>query len=157
MLLFLTITLAGNLAFSQADRFELLLLSRIVMGFGSSVIYINAIKLIERWLPLGKLAMGLGVLSAASPLGDFLSLFGLPNLYMMLDAWRPVYLGFCGVMMGVVVLDAFFIRDPPKAGEAEAGQSLGVFESLRGVASTGALLPLFVGYFVSGFSWCFWS
>lgn len=67
MLLFLTITMAGNLAFSQADRLELLLLSRIVMGFGSSVIYINTIKIIERWLPQGRLAMGLGVLSAASP------------------------------------------------------------------------------------------
>jgi len=75
----------------------------------------------------------------------------------MLDAWRPVYLGFCVLMIGVVILDALFIRDPPKTGEAEAGQSLGVFESLRGVASTGALVPLFVGYFVSGFSWCFWS
>jgi len=157
MLLFLAINVAGSLAFYTASGFEALLVSRVVMGFGASVIYINAIKLIETRLPKDRLGSGLGLLSAASPLGGFLSLLGLPYFYSLSGAWRPLYLAFCILMILLTGLNFFVIKDPPDIGEEKGAQPMNLFDSLRSIASRGALAGLLAGYTVSGFSWCFWS
>ncbi len=154
LFLFLTVTIIGNLTFWMAKGYWMLLAGQIMSGIGSSVIFINVVKVIEARMPQGNLGRGLGVLSAASPLGAFLSYSAFPLLYSMLDAWKPAYLGLTVVMMGVIALDALFIGDPEERAEAP---HMGTLEMLRNVASNDVLVPLFVGYTISGFTWGFWS
>lgn len=154
-LLFLAITISGNLAFWAARGYGMLLLGQIIIGLGSSIIYINAVKLIEKRLPASSLGRGLGVLSAASPMGSFIAYSGFPLLYSALGAWRPVYLGFTIVMAGVLILDSTLLRSPSKNERwTPSTSSMGM---LKSIASNRALLPLFIGYLISGFNWCFWS
>lgn len=157
MLLFLAINVTGNLAFFLSSGFEALLISRVVMGFGASVIYINAIKLIDTRLPRDRFGSGLGLLSAASPLGGFLSLMGLPYFYSLSGAWRPLYLAFCILMILLTGLLFFIIKNLPVFGESKEAPHMNLFDSLRSIMSRGALMGLLAGYTVSGFSWCFWS
>jgi MFS family permease len=128
-----------------------------MMGFGSSVIYINAIKLTEALLPPERLARSLGVLSAASPLGSFIALAGLPYFYSKLNAWRPAYLVANVAMLLVLALNAVFIRDTPNLEDGVRASTEGTLEMLRSVAGNKVLAPLFVGYTISGLNWSFWS
>lgn len=155
LLFFLLITIIGNFAFLSAQGYWMLLTGQMIIGFGSSIIFINAVKIIETWLPAGSLGRGLGVLSAASPLGVFLAYSGFPLFYSTQGVWRPIYLVFTLVMGVALTLDAIFISDPPRV-EGEAS-SEGGFRMLISVASNRVLIPLYIGYFVSGFNWCFWS
>jgi len=154
LLLFLAIAIVGNLAFMEAGGYQALLTSRIIMGFGSSVIFICAVKIIESRLPSGSLGRGIGFLSAASSLGSFIAYSGLPLLHSTLKSWRPAYTSLTLAFVGALALDALFVRDKLKAEEGKRRRSLDI---LRLVASNKVLLPLFVGYFISGFNWCFWS
>ena len=155
LLLFLTITISGNLVFWAARGYMMLLLGQIIIGFGSSIIYINAVKLIEKRLPTGSLGRGLGFLSAASPMGSFIAYSGFPLLYSALGMWRPIYLGFTLVMAGVLILDSTLLYSPSK--EERGTPSTSSMGMLKSVASNRVLLPLFIGYLISGFNWCFWS
>lgn len=157
LLLFLAVTVIGNLTFWGANRYWMLLAGQIVAGFGSSVIFINAVKIIEERLPTGSLGRGLGFLSAASPLGSFLSYSLFPLLYSALDAWRPAYLGLTIAMMAVIALDALFLKEPERGEERVGVSSKGAYETIKDVASNEVLFPLFVGYTISGFNWSFWS
>ena len=157
MLVFLTLSFLGNMAFWEARGYEALLLSQIMMGFGSSVIYINAIKLIEALLPHERLARSLGVLSAASPLGSFIALAGLPYFYSKFDDWRPAYLVANAVLLIVLALNAIVVRDPPNLEDGGNASTEGTLETLRSVTGNKVLAPLFVGYTISGLNWSFWS
>jgi MFS family permease len=157
MLTFLTLSFLGNMAFWGARGYEGLLLSQIMMGFGSSVIYINAIKLTEALMPPERLARSLGILSAASPLGSFIALAGLPYFYSKLDAWRPAYLAANAVLLLVLSLNAVVIRDPTNLEDDGSVSTGGTLEMLRSVAGNKVLAPLFVGYTISGLNWSFWS
>jgi nitrate/nitrite transporter NarK len=154
LLLFLAIAIVGNVAFMVAGGYPAILTSQIIIGFGSSVVFICAVKIIEAWLPSESLGRNLGVLSAASSLGSFIAYSGLPLLHSTFKSWRPAYMGLTLAMVGALALIALLVRDKPKAEEKKNRRSL---EVLRSVASNRVLLPLFVGYFISGFNWCFWS
>jgi MFS family permease len=156
-LAFLALSLLGNLAFWGAREFETLLLSQLVMGFGSSIIYINSIKLIEALLPAERLARSLGVLSAASPLGSFVALAGLPYFYSTLNVWRPAYLAATLALLLILALNAVHIHDPPNFASHGSVSTGGALEMLRSLAGYKVLTPLFVGYTISGLNWSFWS
>jgi MFS family permease len=156
-LTFLTLSFLGNMAFWGARGYEGLLLSQIMMGFGSSVIYINAIKLTEALMPPERLARSLGILSTASPLGSFIALAGLPYFYSKLNAWRSVYMVANVAMLFILALNAVLIRDPPNLEDCGSVSTGGTLEMLRSVVGNKVLVPLFVGYTFSGLNWSFWS
>ncbi|MDP2900852.1 MAG: MFS transporter [Candidatus Bathyarchaeota archaeon] len=85
---FTALTLVGVFLFWLSFRFEMLVVAQIIMGIGCSVFYINAVSLITHWFPIERKATAIGILSAASGLGNFTSYMGFPLANTMFGGWR---------------------------------------------------------------------
>ncbi|MEE8354888.1 MAG: MFS transporter, partial [Candidatus Bathyarchaeia archaeon] len=75
---FTLITVVGTLLFYVSHDFLSLILAQLLIGFGSSVFYINAVRLTSEWFPPENRVTALGILSAAMGLGNSASSLGFP-------------------------------------------------------------------------------
>ena len=76
---FTALTLVGIFLFWVSFRFEMLVVAQIIMGVGCSVFYINFVAIISQWFPIERRATAIGILSAASGLGNFTAYVGFPT------------------------------------------------------------------------------
>jgi sugar phosphate permease len=155
---FTALTVCGVFLFWFSRSYSILGLAQIMVGIGCSVFYINAVKLISTWFPDESKATAIGILSAASGLGNFVSYMGFPLAVEYLGDWRPLYMVMSMLLVvnwmmnfGVLkerdedMFDGPHIRGKP------------ILSTLIATVSDVRLLPFIVGYVLASFSWVFLS
>ncbi len=151
---FTLITVVGTLLFYVSHDFWTLILAQLLIGFGSSVFYINAVRLTSEWFPPEKRASALGFLSAATGLGNFASYIGFPLAITFIGGWRPLYL-YSGVLMTVAfAANVLFLKENPEAESNNREKSGAPLMSLVKAAFTDRrVYPFIAGFVLMSFTW----
>jgi len=153
---FTVFTVVGTVLFSLSRGFWMLLASQLLIGLGSSVFYINAVKIVSGWFPIERRASAIGVLSAASGLGNFAAYMGLPLATAYLGGWRILFVYCAGLMVANFMANFVVLRDHPDEGRKVNGQGGGsVLGSLRNVLVDRGLRPILAGYILMSLFWVF--
>ena len=109
---FLVVAGVGQVLFASAPTFEVALIGRALTGFGASILYVGAAKIMAQWFrsrEFGTLTgawtsvANLGGLTAAAPLMALITLAG----------WRLSLGGVGLVMLATALLIYVFVRDSP--------------------------------------------
>ncbi|MFD1647819.1 MFS transporter [Haloarchaeobius litoreus] len=102
----------GAVAFASSDSYLLGLLSRALVGFGGSVVYIGILRYCANWFRANEFATMTGVTLSASALGGLVATTPLA-LAVGAYGWRDTYL-FLGAVGLVTTLGVLvFVRDSP--------------------------------------------
>jgi len=151
---FTLITVVGPRLFYVSHAFWSLLLAQLLIGFGSSVFYINAGRLTSEWFPPEKRASALGFLSAATGLGNFASYIGFPLAITLIGGWRPLYL-YSGVLMTVAfVANVLFLKENPEAESNNREKSGAPLMSLvKAAFMDRRIYPFIAGFVLMSFTW----
>lgn len=151
---FTLITVVGTLLFYVSHDFWTLILAQLLIGFGSSVFYINAVRLTSEWFPPEKRASALGFLSAATGLGNFASYMGFPLAITLIGGWRPLYL-YSGVLMTVAfAANVLFLKENPEAENNNRGKSGAPLMSLvKAAFMDRRIYPFVAGFVLMSFTW----
>jgi predicted MFS family arabinose efflux permease len=151
---FTMITVAGTLLFYVSHDFWPLILAQLLIGFGSSVFYINAVRLTSEWFPRENRVSALGLLSAATGLGNFASYIGFPLAITLIGGWRPLYL-YSGILMIVAfVANVLFLRENPEAESNNHEKSGAPLMSLiKMTFMDRRIYPFVAGFVLMSFTW----
>ncbi len=150
---FTALTLVGVFLFWISFRFEMLVVAQIIMGVGCSVFYINAVSLITNWFPVERRATAIGVLSAASGLGNFTSYLGFPLANSILGGWRNFYIVVALILLTNYAMNVFILKNGPNGNGVEHKSSRNLLGSLGEVIHDRRLYPFLVGYILISFGW----
>ncbi|MCX6648443.1 MAG: MFS transporter [Candidatus Bathyarchaeota archaeon] len=150
---FTALTIVGIFLFWISFRFEMLVVAQLIMGVGCSVFYINAVSLITHWFPIERKATAIGILSAASGLGNFTSYMGFPLANTMFGGWRNLYLVVALILLINFGMNIFILKDSPTAGKTEAKSSKNTLASFTEVLKDRRIYPFVVGYLLLSFGW----
>jgi sugar phosphate permease len=153
---FTALTVAGVFLFWLSRSYMLLGLAQFMVGIGSSVFYINAVRLLSTWFPPERKATAIGVLSAASGLGNFVAYMGFPLTVQRLGDWRPFYLGMSLLLVANWAMNIRILRDndePALDGPHTRGQP--ILKTLVATVTDKRLLPFIAGYVLASFGWVF--
>jgi predicted MFS family arabinose efflux permease len=153
---FTALTVAGVFLFWLSRSYMLLGLAKFMVGIGSSVFYINAVRLLSTWFPPERKATAIGVLSAASGLGNFVAYMGFPLTVQRLGDWRPFYLGMSLLLVANWAMNFRILRDrdePALDGPHTRGQP--ILKTLVATVTDKRLLPFIAGYVLASFGWVF--
>jgi len=151
---FTLFTVVGTLLFYVSRDFWTLILAQLLIGFGSSVFYINAVRLTSEWFPPEKRASALGFLSAATGLGNFVSYIGFPLAITFIGDWRPLYL-YSGVLMTVAfAANVLFLKENPEAASNNREKSGAPLMSLvKAAFMDRRIYPFIAGFVLMSFNW----
>ncbi len=151
---FTLITVAGTLLFYVARDFRLLVIAQLIIGFGSSVFYINAVRLTSEWFPPEKRVSAIGLLSASSGLGNFAAYMGFPLAITFIGGWRPLFL-YCGVLMvASFVASVIFLKENPDAENNNRGNGGAPLMSLvKAAFMDRRIYPFRAGFVLMSFTW----
>jgi len=155
---FTALTVAGVFLFWLSSSYSLLGMAQLMVGVGCSVFYINAVKLISTWFPAERKATAIGVLSAASGLGNFVAYMGFPLAVEMFGDWRPLYLGMSALLVANWAMNFRVLRENGSTvvdGPHTRGQP--ILKTLVVTVTDVRLLPFIAGYVLAIFSWVFLS
>jgi len=150
---FTALTCIGSVLFWLSYRYELLLVAQVIMGIGTSVFYINAINLIVRWFPIERKATAIGVLSASSGIGGFVSYMGFPLATTIWGSWRYLYSVMLVVLVANWVLNFFVIRDNPQPVAQAPRERRNIIASFKETLSDRRFSPLLFAYILLGFNY----
>ena len=155
---FTVFTVLGTAMFYAATGFGLLVAAQLLIGLGSGVFYINAVRMVSNWFPPERQATAVGVLSASSGVGNFAAYMGFPLAVTYMGGWRTLYL-YCCVLMVVNLAANFFIlkNSPGGPNSVPGGDASSVVRSLRAVMGDRRIYPYLVGYTLFTFFWIFMS
>jgi len=154
---FTVFTVVGALLFYVSHRFELLLAAQLLMGLGSSVFYINAVKVVSSWFPAERRASAIGVLSAASGLGSFAAYMGFPLASVYFGGWRTLYIYCIVLMIANFFANIFIIRDSPDGEPSTRAEGSAVLGSLGSALRDKRLYPFMAGYILLCCNWAFFT
>ena len=151
---FTLITVVGTLLFYVSHDFWTLILAQLLIGFGSSVFYINAVRLTSEWFPPEKRASALGFLSAATGLGNFASYIGFPLAITLIGGWRPLYL-YSGILMTVAfAANVLFLKENPEAENNDSEKSGAPLMALvKAAFMDRRVYPFIAGFVLMSFTW----
>jgi predicted MFS family arabinose efflux permease len=158
ILLFTALTVAGVFLFRLSRSYGLLAAAQLMVGVGCSVFYINAVKLISTWFPAERKATAIGVLSAASGLGNFVAYMGFPLAVERFGDWRPLYLVMSVLLVANWAMNWFVLKEngsPLVDGPHTRRQP--IMRTLITTITDKRLLPFIAGYILASFSWVFLS
>jgi MFS family permease len=150
---FTGLTLVGVFLFWLSFRYEMLVLAQMIMGIGCSVFYINAISLITNWFPIERKATAIGVLSAASGLGNFTSYMGFPIANTMFGGWRNLYLVVALILLVNYAMNVLILRNSPNGSLDEQKLSKNLLKSINDVLRDRRIYPFIIGYVLLSFGW----
>lgn len=155
---FTVFTVIGTVLFYLARSLGLLIAAQLLMGLGSSVFYINAVRMISGWFPPESRASAIGVLSASSGVGNFTAYMGFPIAMSYLGGWRTLYL-YCAVLMALNFVANFLIvkNSPDGSNHVQGRDGSSVLNSLRKVLRDRRLYPFLAAYMLLSTSWMFMS
>ncbi len=158
IVIFTSLTITGVFLFWASYSLHLLFTAQILVGVGCSVFYINAVRIVSGWFPPNRGATAIGVLSAASGLGNFVSYMGFPLAVDALGTWRSLYLGMSLLLLASWAMNVLILRDTPSPqdrGSSRVGGS--VVGSIVSVFRTMRIYPIIAGYVLAAFGWVFLS
>lgn len=136
---------AGAAMHALANDGAMLVLARLITGFGCAASFMSAVVLVSAWMPAARWSTGLswvfgtsqiGILAAGAPLAIATELFG----------WRHAFL-FMALLASIVGAAFFlFVRDKPPGAVAAAHNTVaqpGTIEGLRQILAIPGILPVF--------------
>lgn len=149
-------TVIGTVLFYMARSLGLLIAAQLLMGLGSSVFYINAVRMISSWFPQERRASAIGVLSASSGVGNFAAYMGFPIAMTYLGGWRTLYL-YCAVLMVVNLVANFLIVRNSLDGvnHVQEKGNTSITHSLKTVLKDRRLYPFLASYVLLSLFWMF--
>jgi len=151
---FTLITVVGTLLFYVSHDFWTLILAQLLIGFGSSVFYINAVRLTSEWFPPEKRASALGFLSAATGLGNFASYIGFPLAITLIGGWRPLYLYSAILMTVAFAANVLFLKENPEAENNDREKSGAPLMALvKAAFMDRRVYPFIAGFVLMSFTW----
>ncbi len=151
---FTLITVVGTLLFYVSHDFWSLILAQLLIGLGSSVFYINAVRLTSEWFPPEKRVSALGVLSAATGLGNSASSLGFPLAIALLGGWRPLYLYSAVLMTVAFAANVLFLKENPEAVSNNREKSGAPLASLvKAAFMDRRIYPFIAGFVLMSFAW----
>ena len=154
---FTVFMIAGTLIFSQSTSYTTLLIAQLLTGLGSSVFYINAVKIVSGWFPLNVRASAIGVLSASSGLGNFAAYITLPLVMEYMGGWRTAYVYCAGLMVVNFIVNILALKENPRDNDTVETSRIGLLDSVKAVLGNRSLYPLMIGYILLSFFWVFSS
>jgi MFS family permease len=150
---FTMLTIVGIFLFWMSFRFEMLAVAQIIMGIGCSVFYINAVSLITHWFPIERKATAIGILSAASGLGNFTSYMGFPLANTMFGGWRNLYLIVALLLLVNTGMNFFILKEPPTTEKKAKKSAMNTLKSFAEVLKDKRIYPFILGYMLLSFGW----
>ncbi len=153
---FTIFTVIGTVLFYMARSLGLLIAAQLLMGLGSSVFYINAVRMISNWFPQERRASAIGVLSASSGVGNFAAYMGFPLAMTYIGGWRTLYL-YCAVLMVVNFIANFLIvrNSPDGVNHVQEKTDTSILQSLKTVLKDRRLYPFLASYILLSLFWMF--
>jgi MFS family permease len=153
ILAFAMLTIVGVVLFWLSHSFDLLIVAQVIIGIGCSVFYINAVTMITHWFPIERRATAIGVLSAASGIGNFVSYMGFPLANAMFGGWRNLYL----IMIIIIVINFgmnfFVLKDAPKSSITANKRIKNPLKSFGEVLKDRRIYPFLIAYVLLSFGW----
>ena len=156
ILTFTAITVVGIFLFWSSKSYNLLFVAQFLIGIGCSTFYINAVKLVTTWFPANKKATAIGILSASSGLGNFVSYMGFPLAVEKWGSWRPLYLIMSVILVLNWVMNIFILKD--KNGtevEKVEKDTTPITKTIIETLKDKRLYPFLAGYILSTTAWVF--
>ena len=153
---FTALTIIGVFLFWLSESYNMLFTAQFIVGIGSSVFYINAVKLVSTWFPKDRRATAIGVLSAASGLGNFVAYMGFPLAIEVVGSWRTLYLMMSILLVVNWVMNIFVIKEREQQQPTTIlthGNS--IRELIFSVLKDRRIYPFMAGYVLSSSSWVF--
>ncbi len=119
----------GCFIFSFSHHFDLLLLSRLIIGLTGAFAFVGALKLATIWLPLSRLGLLAGATQAIGMLGASTGDGPLSALVTQ-TSWRFSYMLLGIALMILMCLMIFIVRDRPANSEKSAYGRMVVYQDL---------------------------
>jgi MFS family permease len=156
ILVFTAITMGGIFLFWWSRSYNLLFVAQFLVGIGCSTFYINAVRLVRTWFPANRTATAIGILSASSGLGNFVSYMGFPLAVERWGSWRPLYLGMSIILVVNWVMNIFILKDGNGAPENNVKKDEPpITETIIATLKDKRLYPFLAGYMLSTTAWVF--
>ena len=150
---FTALTLVGIFLFWVSFRFEMLVVAQIIMGIGCSVFYINFVAIISQWFPIERRATAIGILSAASGLGNFTAYMGFPIADSIFGGWRNLYLLVALILLINYGMNFVILKNGPNGNYVEKKSNGNLMKNLGEVLRDRRIYPFIVGYLLLSFGW----
>jgi MFS family permease len=156
ILYFTVLTIVGIFLFWWSKSYEFLFVAQFLIGIGCSTFYINAVRLVSAWFPANRKATAIGILSASSGLGNFISYMGFPIAVERFGGWRTLYLWMSILLVINWVMNIFLLKDK---GDIQIHVSrpnkTPVLKTIVETLKDRRLYPFFAGYMLSTTAWVF--
>jgi len=118
--------------------------------------YINAVKLVSTWFPQDRRATAIGILSAASGLGNFVAYMGFPVALEWFGNWRTLYFVMCVFLVLGWIMNIIVIKERE---QQQPTTILSRGNSIRDLILSGLkdrrIYPFILGFILSSSSWVF--
>jgi predicted MFS family arabinose efflux permease len=112
VLIFTLVSLIGVFLFAFSPSYEIVILSRLLIGIGVSGIYIPTVKVISIWFKHNEFATAMGILFAVGNLGAIFSSFPLA-VSIEKVGWRITFATIGIITAILLAMSAFFVADSP--------------------------------------------
>lgn len=149
------VTVVGVFLFWISKTYMVLAIAQFLVGIGSSTFYLNAVKLMLDWFPPNKKATAVGVMSAASGVGNSMAYLGFPLVYEMYNGWRTFYISMGAVLLGNWVMNLFLLKDKEVPQLADKINVRGLFSSVVKVFKNPVMAPYIVAYAIRSTNFVF--
>jgi MFS family permease len=156
ILLFTVLTIIGIALFWSSQGYNSLFVAQILIGIGCSTFYINAVKLVTVWFPSNRKATAIGILSASSGLGNFVSYMGFPLAVENQGTWRTLYFWMSLILVINWFMNIFIIKDKGQLQiHATTPDRPPIAKSIIYTLKDERLYPFLAGYLLSSTAWVF--
>jgi sugar phosphate permease len=151
---FTLITVLGTLLFYISNNYWMLIIAQLLIGFGSSVFYINAVRLTSEWFSPQTRVSALGFLSAATGLGNFTSYIGFPLTITLTGGWRPLYLYSSFLMIVAFIANFLFLKKNPNSDNNNlVNRELSLSSLVKDAFLDNRIYPFITGFVLMSFAW----
>jgi predicted MFS family arabinose efflux permease len=150
---FTTLTVIGVFLFWLSRSYTLLFIAQFLVGVGSSVFYINAVRLVSASFPVDKKATAIGVLSAASGLGMFVTYMGFPIAVELFGGWRILYLTVCIILLVSWILNFIVIKPHINTNNIGNEGSTALIPLIQSTLKDKRIYPYLLGFILSSSGW----
>lgn len=129
---------AGIFVFANAQSYEMLLLSQVIVAIGSCTGFVGAGYIGGQWFGMAKFSFMFGLVQVMAALTSAFSV-NLIGAGLEAMSWREMFNWVAGFGIGLFVLGLIFIRNPtPVPRQADAGNFfVGVLKGMAEVAKIG--------------------
>jgi MFS family permease len=146
--------LIGSGLGALAPNYQILLVSRVIEGFGAGVMSVAAPSALAAIIPDKSRGLAFGIQGVTFPVGTVIGLNAAPAIVAATGSWQAVWIG--GAILGLVVavLVALFFKLPPEDNKLMAHKSEGGGQAAAALA---AAKPLWIGVIAVSVVYLIWQ